>query len=934
MSRENVTNYLHMYHEITKTMTDALAIHKIITDKDSRITELEFLDVNRSFEKFFNIKADRIIGKTADELFCYQYKDYFTGLNIYSRIDFSRQCNDQEIYCEKVNRWYLIKQINFDDEYLVLIFRNITKEKLLDDNLAEESSKYLKILDQFPNLIWRSGTDAKCNFFNKCWLEFTGRSMDQEMGDGWVQGVHPDDLHRCFNTYMEAFKDQKPFEMEYRLMHHSGEYRWILDCGSPNYEEDGTFAGYIGSCYDIHDEKRLKGDLSNLNQEYETIFNTTQDPMILIDVDPQGNFSYCRASKAHEKYTGIKCDMIKGHSPQEVFGEKTGSELEVGYRRCLDQKSTITFEETLAFDAVERIWHTVLSPIIHDGQVIQIVGVRRDITDSKRMEKELREREELYRSFFENNHAVMMLIEPVTGQIISVNPAACNFYGYTAETLLKMRISEINMYTREQVEKEMEAAVNEKRRQFFFRHKLADGEIRDVEVYSGPILINGKKLLYSIIHDISERRQAERALHNEKELFKVTIHSIGDGLLTTDKEGRITLLNRVAEEITGWTTEEAAGKPSNEVFSIIDSRGICCDDPVRKVLKTVSIIELEENTMLISKNGIKKYIADSCAPIIDSNGNTHGAVLVFRDVTAKKQVEKELEEKNKELSELVKKLKSTQMQMIQQEKMAGIGQLAAGVAHEINNPLGYIISNLNVLMKYSERYREIISACIQAKESFKSGDLANAKSQAVLIEQLEKNFKLDFMNEDMVELLTDSMEGLERINKIVKGLRVFSRAGQNDEYERFDLNYTIENTLLVAANETKYYTSIEKNLGDIPQLYGIPSQINQVLLNLILNACYAIKANKNQRKGKITINTYQEENQITCEIIDNGRGIPESIIDQIFNPFFTTKPVGEGTGLGLSISYDIIKNKHNGCIEVESKEGIGTKFSLKFPIKD
>lgn len=166
---------------------------------------------------------------------------------------------------------------------------------------------------------------------------------------------------------------------------------------------------------------------------------------------------------------------------------------------------------------------------------------------------------------------------------------------------------------------------------------------------------------------------------------------------------------------------------------------------------------------------------------------------------------------------------------------------------------------------------------------------------------------------------------------VVKGkeLQVFSRTDQEDEYQKFDLNSVIEHTLSIAANELKYCAQVERNLEELPLLYGVPSQITQVLLNIILNAGYAIKMS--QKYGTITINTRHQDNQIICEIIDNGIGIPKSKINQIFNPFFTTKPVGEGTGLGLSISYDIVKNKHKGSIEVESTEGEGTKFTLKFP---
>lgn len=331
----------------------------------------------------------------------------------------------------------------------------------------------LHILDQFPNLIWCSGTDGKHSFFNKSWLKFTGRSIEQELGDGWIQGIHPDDIEACITTYTNAFKEQKTFEMEYRLRHCSGEYRWIRDCGSPIYGQDGSFEGFIGSCYDMHEEKSLNDRLNALSQEYETIFNTTQDPMALMDVDDMENFTFRRASKAHERYTGLACESIKGLSPREVFGEKAGSLLEAGYRRCLKEKSVVSIEEKVNIGSDEIIWHTVLSPIVKSGKVVNIVVARRDITELKLAEAALREKEEQYRSFIENNHSVMLLIEPKTGRIVSANPAACKFYGYTVDEITNMKISQINILPEEQLKKELELSRSEKGRQSFFSHRLA-----------------------------------------------------------------------------------------------------------------------------------------------------------------------------------------------------------------------------------------------------------------------------------------------------------------------------------------------------------------------------------------------------------------------------------------------------------------------------
>jgi signal transduction histidine kinase len=382
------------------------------------------------------------------------------------------------------------------------------------------------------------------------------------------------------------------------------------------------------------------------------------------------------------------------------------------------------------------------------------------------------------------------------------------------------------------------------------------------------------------------------------------------------------IVSRTANELVNQTGKN--GFSGLEIYNRIEFSKQCKD-------QEIYCEEMNRWFLIKQMNFNNEYLA---MLFIDITARKEVDIAVREDITKRKTMEKELEDKNSELSELTHKLESTQAHIIQQEKMAGIGQLAAGVAHEINNPLGFIISNCNTLKKYVDRYIKLNIAVKRLKESVKNGSVRDLKMKMEYIDQLEKKYKVNFMNEDIIELLHESIEGLERINKIVKGLRMFSRADQDDEYERFDLNFIIENTLLVAANEIKYHTKIERNLGNIPSIYGIPSQINQVLLNIILNASYAIKMSRKDRKGIIIINTYQKDNFVICEVIDNGTGIPKRIINQIFNPFFTTKPVGEGTGLGLSISYDIIKNKHNGDIEIESIEGIGTKFVLRFPCEE
>jgi len=282
---------------------------------------------------------------------------------------------------------------------------------------------------------------------------------------------------------------------------------------------------------------------------------------------------------------------------------------------------------------------------------------------------------------------------------------------------------------------------------------------------------------------------------------------------------------------------------------------------------------------------------------------------------------------------IANKLKQTELQLMQQEKFAGIGHLAAGIAHEINNPLGFVLSNFETLSNYAKVYKMIIDEYRELKDSLSEINSAKLQEKLSQINHLEEENNLDFITEDLDELISDSCEGLDRISKIVTSLRLFSRIDQHNDFEEYDINEGIANTLIIARNEIKYHAEVEENFKEIPNIRAFSSQINQVLLNIIVNAAHAIKYKNSDEFGTITINTYADDHYVYCEIIDTGIGISKENLHSIFNPFFTTKPEGEGTGLGLSICYDIIVNKHGGELLVDSTEGVGTKFTMKLPIK-
>jgi len=276
--------------------------------------------------------------------------------------------------------------------------------------------------------------------------------------------------------------------------------------------------------------------------------------------------------------------------------------------------------------------------------------------------------------------------------------------------------------------------------------------------------------------------------------------------------------------------------------------------------------------------------------------------------------------RNDEVQRTYEDLKRVQAQLLQQDKMASIGQLAAGVAHEINNPMGFIISNLGSLGKYVEK----LAAYLDADEKLLAGcDPAIRKIAA----QERQKHKVDYIRKDMPNLIAETSEGAQRVRQIVQDLKSFSRV-DGTEFVHADINEGLDSTLSIAWNELKYKATVTKDYGQAPQVWCNPGQLNQVFLNILVNAAHAIVDH-----GEIRIKTREEGDSVRIAISDTGGGIPPENVKRIFDPFFTTKEVGKGTGLGLSIAYDIVVNKHGGRIDVTSEVGEGTTFSIMLPMK-
>lgn len=395
------------------------------------------------------------------------------------------------------------------------------------------------------------------------------------------------------------------------------------------------------------------------------------------------------------------------------------------------------------------------------------------------------------------------------------------------------------------------------------------------------------------------------------ELRAAALDHLSDGIWLAESSGEVVYRNAIAADMEAmyWSRGGAVGTMEDVVFGrateLVADRDQFIDE-----FHLTGADDAERNVVLE----------------IRRMDHPPGMMIHARDVSREWLREQSLHDRHIELEQAYRRLKETQMQLLQSEKMASIGQLAAGVAHEINNPIGYVHSNLGTLQNY-------MSGLLRLLDEFESlCDLAGAdlkaSAPAEAIRKIKQQIDYSFVREDLPQLLAESREGIERVKKIVLDLRDFSHSGQDDanNWVRADLHAGIESTINIVWNELKYKATVRKEFGLLPRVECMPSQLNQVFLNLLVNAGQAIQAN-----GEIVISTRSVGTEVCVSIRDNGSGMPVDVRKRIFDPFYTTKPVGKGTGLGLSLSYGIVKN-HQGRIEVESELGKGSVFHVYLPI--
>lgn len=419
-----------------------------------------------------------------------------------------------------------------------------------------------------------------------------------------------------------------------------------------------------------------------------------------------------------------------------------------------------------------------------------------------------------------------------------------------------------------------------------------------------------------------EQEQSRSSIERMHREYESILDSAGDGIYGLNAEGTCTFANPAAARMLGWEVHELVGKPIHDVAHHTHPDGRpypAAECPSRLAMHEGTVSQVEDEVFW-RKDCSSFDVAYTTTPIRDE-GKIVGAVVVFSDITFRKQTERYLQQSNTELKALNQKLHDAQHQLLQSEKMASVGQLAAGVAHEINNPVGFVASNLGTLGQYFDRMVAVI-------ETYEKAEELMDKSSEVYARLGELKLKLDlpFLRQDVSALMKESRDGLDRVSRIVQDLKEFSHVDE-PEWQWADLHKGLDSTLNMVWGEIQDKAEIVKEYGDLPEVECLPFQISQVFMSLLLNAAQSIEG-----RGTITLRTGRLDEEVWVEVADTGCGIEPENLQRIFEPFFTTRPVGKGVGLGLSLAYNVVQ-KHHGRIEVDSKPGKGSVFRVWLPLR-
>ncbi|BAY82084.1 two-component sensor histidine kinase [Calothrix parasitica NIES-267] len=739
------------------------------------------------------------------------------------------------------------------------------------------------------------------------------------------QMIHPSDVVGFNQSIANCIKTLDNWEYEWKIITASKQVKWLQGFSRLEKQPDGSI--FCDGCIiDITERKLVEAISQEQEQFLRSVYDGSEHITFVVDVLEDNNFSHQGWNPACERAIGMKSEDAKGKALEEIFGEVQGKKIRQSYLNCVEADAPITYEECLNLDENPSWWFTTLNPLKDvDGRIYRLVGTTVEITELKKAEKVIRSSEENLRTLLDSVYDAI-IIHDLDGNILDINEQMLSMYGVNRDEITQMSIA-VDLSSPDSAFSELpaiwEKVMNGDAQLFEWKAKRPrDNSIFDVEVFLRKVTLNSQDIILANVRDITERKKVEAEIQAKQHFIQRITDSSPSTIYIYDLEKQQNIYtNHEITKILGYSSQQVQDMGSNMMVNIVhpeDLPKIVSHHRKISDANDKEFYDLEYRIRNADGEYTWLYSRDTVF-----NRNLHGKVTqtlgVATDITERKLAEIELQN-------TLHELQTTQAQLIQSEKMSSLGQMVAGIAHEINNPVNFIHGNVTPASQYAQDVLNLLELYQQ-----------HYPNPPEDIQEEIETIDLEFLKEDFTKILNSMKQGTQRIREIVLSLRNFSRLDEA-QFKAVDIHEGIDSTLMILQNRLKSKPNfpeiqIIKQYSSLPRVDCFPSQLNQVLMNILANAIDALESQKSLSTPQIQIHTkLLDNNRIAIHLFDNGSGIPPEIQSKLFDPFFTTKEVGKGTGLGLSISYQIVVNKHGGNLSVLSTPGEGTEFIIEIPV--
>lgn len=900
---------------------------------------------------YANHRTERLLGKPKPELMGQNIWTLFPeaiGSVFYEQYHHAVEQSEPvvfEEYYPPLDVWFEVRAYPVHGE-LFIYFTDINDRKQLEARVAERTAEIERttaqlqaILDNAPAVIYVKDPEGRFILVNRQFEQLLHLTQAEIIGRSHHE-LFPQEVADTFQiSDQEVLTENKVVALEEVTSREDGLHTYVSS-KFPLLDENGQPYAVCGISTDITERQRAEAQLQATLSLQEALFNGI-DYMIM-SVDTGGIIRSFNA--AAERMTGYRATEVVGqaspalvHDPAELvqrtaeLSAKLGIEIEPGLETFFanarrgqrdECEWTLIRKDGSRFPALV----TIAALRNEADEITGIVGIAQDITERKQAQETQRKLAALV-----ENSSDFIGIADLEGRAQYLNPAGRRLVGLPREADIKEHtmLDFVPAEYAPTFEREVLATVIETGtwQGESHLHHFETGETMEVEKNLFTVTnpeTNELLCFATVTRDIRDRKQAEAELRAAKEELESFFILALDLLCIADTSGHFLRLNRAWEDVLGYSIDEL----SNAVF--LD---FVHPDDLESTLAAVSILA-EQKTVVSFVNRYRHK--DGSYRYIEWRSSPYGDLIyaAARDITERQEAELQLQQQKRELENTLYELRATQGHLVQSEKMSSLGQLVAGIAHEINNPVNFIYGNLVHTREYTENLLEIVGA-YQEQYPEPPEDL----------QEIAEDIDLEFVMTDFPRLLDSMKIGAQRIREIVTSLRTFSRLDEAD-CKQANVHEGIDSTLLILQNRLKAKSdrpeiAVIKDYGSLSDAECYPSQLNQVFMNILANAIDALEerdeqrttAEKKENPSQIWITTAEEQpSWLTVRIRDNGPGISETVRDRLFDPFFTTKATGKGTGLGMSISYQIITERHGGKLTCTSELGQGAEFVISIPV--